>query len=211
MKQSPMSMESVMTMNELLSPPLKVKEFAFSALSGNLDELEDMSPISTWVLTHSDYAVMLCSIINLTINQAKDKQTSSTSPRITPNCYEDDFLKLLENPVEFLEIEKDMLNKQVIHSELNYLKNKRFENLKCLQGVFLLLEYHGCFKKIDKRKSFKCRKITHRQALGAFNRRYHIKRMTNFSEEYKKECVRKALLRLPVLEKIYQGKFNYFN
>lgn len=211
MKQSLITIESLNRLNERLDPPSKVKEFALTALSGNIEELDKISPISTWVFNHSEYAFILFSIINFSLNQTKHPQSLAESNYKEQKYLDDNFLRLLKNPEEFLMMEDTMVKEQVIHSNLNYYKNKRLENLKCLEGVFLILEGHGHFRKTDYQKSTGHRNVTHRQALSAFNNRYHINRMRHLSEEQKRDCIRIALLRLPILEKFYPQKTIYFN
>jgi hypothetical protein len=209
MKQPPNEIESLIVSNDFSSVPDEVKEYTRNLFIGNVNSLKK-NALCNWYFEHPDFALGVILKLLIDNNKLNYKQKSFFLYSENSAYSEDVFLKLTNRPEEVLMLENDMMTARVIHDDCSYFKNKRLENLKCLHGVFLVLEEYGYFKRVVSDQSSNHRIITHRQTLRAFNKRYHIKRIRNISEEEKRECIEKALNRLPILKKLLK-KSTYLN
>lgn len=125
-------------------------------------------------------------------------------------CHKDEFENLFYFYKDYLLIENQMVKEEILNENVAYLPNKKLQNYKCIQGVFFLIEKQGYIKKIDFRKSSGCKFISHRQAINAFLRRYKIPRFKTLAEDYKNECMKCALERLPLIDELLQRRIKYF-
>jgi hypothetical protein len=193
-----------------LAPPPRVKAIINNLILGNLKEVDKISPVCGWFASHPEITLLIISLYRCKSFEFENYQEEESRQFKKFDCHKDEFENILNFFKDYLLIEKQMIEEGIISERLEYLVDYKLQNYKCIQGVFFIIEKQGYIKKIDYRKSQQRKLISHHQAVTAFKKRYKLRRFKTHSERYKKECIERAIDRLPIINELYQKREDYF-